>query len=339
MGTETDTQADPASAPAGGAPLPTGSPASEVIRAEGLSKSYPGGPTAVDALDLSASEGEVFGLLGPNGAGKTTTVGMLTTLVTPTAGLAFVGGVDVVAEPALAKQYLGVVPQANNLDNDLTVAENLYFHGRYFGMSARAARTAAEGMLERFRLAGRGRDKVEHLSGGMVRRLQLARALMHSPAVAFLDEPTAGLDPQSRLALWDIVGGLRAEGQTVLLTTHSMEEAERFCDRVAIMDHGRILASDTPERLKRTYGGAGVVFVQGDGDLDEFAGALRALEWVREAEKAEGGVRVRVAGGDGAPSAVAALAERVGVKVTNLAVSEDSLEAVFINLTGRELRE
>lgn len=313
----------------------------EVIRAEGLSKIYPGGLRAVDELDLSVHEGEVFGLLGPNGAGKTTTVGMLTTLVLPTGGRAFVGGVDVVADPAMAKQYLGVVPQANDLDNSLTVFENLYFHGRYFGMGARTARSEANRMLERFRLADRGKDEVEQLSGGMLRRLQLARALMHGPAVAFLDEPTAGLDPQSRLALWDIVAELKAEGQTVLLTTHYMEEAERFCDRVAIMDHGRLLALDTPQGLVRAYGAAGIMFVRGTGDLAALAAELEVLAWVHEAAAAaaDGGVRVRHDGSDGALSSVMAVAERSGVRVTDVAVSDDSLEAVFISLTGRELRE
>ncbi len=311
----------------------------EVIRAEGLCKRYPGGLRAVDDLDLSVREGEVFGLLGPNGAGKTTTVGMLTTLVLPTGGRAFVGGVDVVADPAMAKQYLGVVPQANDLDNSLTVFENLYFHGRYFGMGAKTARAAANRMLEQFRLADRGRDKVEQLSGGMARRLQLARALLHGPAVAFLDEPTAGLDPQSRLALWDIVGELRAEGQTVLLTTHYMEEAERFCDRVAIMDHGRILALDTPEGLKHSFGAAGIMLVRGSGDLDRLADELSALDWVHEAVAADDGVRIRLERSDGALSPVMALAEQSDVRVTDVTVSDDSLEAVFISLTGRELRE
>ncbi|MPZ65286.1 MAG: ATP-binding cassette domain-containing protein [Pseudonocardiaceae bacterium] len=311
----------------------------EVIRAEGLSKTYPGGLRAVDGLDLSVREGEVFGLLGPNGAGKTTTVGMLTTLVLPTGGRAFVGGVDVVADPAMAKQYLGVVPQANDLDNSLTVFGNLYFHGRYFGMRARTARARANRMLERLRLEGRGKDKVEQLSGGMLRRLQLARALMHGPAVAFLDEPTAGLDPQSRLALWDIVAELKAEGQTVLLTTHYMEEAERFCDRVAIMDHGRILALDTPDELKRSYGAAGIMLIRGTGDLAALAGKLAAQDWVHEAVAADGSVRVRADDSDGALSSVMTLAEGSGVKVSDVAVSEDSLEAVFISLTGKELRE
>ena len=198
--------------------------------------------------------GEIFGLLGPNGAGKTTTVGMLTTRVIPTGGTASVGGIDVVAHPALAKQVIGVVPQTNTLDRSLDVYENLYFHGRYFGMNHRRARAWRQDFLDRFRLADRARAEVDHLSGGMAQRLMVARAIMHEPRILFLDEPTAGLDPQSRIALWDVVRELHADGQTILLTTHYMEEADQLCDRVAIMDHGKLLALDTPAQLKATVG-------------------------------------------------------------------------------------
>jgi ABC-2 type transport system ATP-binding protein len=318
---------------------PAGVPGTEVIRTEGLTKAYPGGLAAVNNLDLSVYAGEIFGLLGPNGAGKTTIIGMLTTLVLPTGGQAWVAGVDVVADPALAKQFMGVVPQANNLDNNLTVFENLYFHGRYFGMGAGAAHRAADDLLERLRLAGRGRDRVEHLSGGMVRRLLLGRALMQGPAIIFLDEPTAGLDPQSRLALWDILDALHQGGQTILLTTHDMDVADRFCDRVAIMDHGRILALDAPEVLKRSLGSGTSVIVRGEGDLDRLVVRLDALAWARDCRRTEAGVRVVLDRGEGALPTVMSLAEEAGVKISDVAVSEDSLETVFINLTGRELRE
>ena len=223
-----------------------------VIQTQDLVKVYRGGISAVVGLDLSVSRGEVFGLLGPNGAGKSTTVGMLTTRILPTRGSALVGGVDVVAEPARVKRVLGVVSQVNTLDRELTVWENLYYHGRYFGMSATQARAATDRLLERFRLAERADAKVESLSGGMARRLMVARAVLHRPPVLFLDEPTAGLDPQSRLTLWDLIAELREEGHTALLTTHFMEEADRLCDRVAIMDHGRVLALNTPATLKRS---------------------------------------------------------------------------------------
>jgi ABC-2 type transport system ATP-binding protein len=236
-------------------------PTDEVIRTEGLTKIFPGGVKAVDSLDLSLRRGEIFGLLGPNGAGKTTTVGMLTSMVIPTEGRAFVGGVDVIAHPALAKQAIGVVPQTNTLDRSLSVWENLYFHGRFFGMSARDAKAEATRLLERLLLADRASAEVLALSGGMAQRLMVARAVMHRPAILFLDEPTAGLDPQGRIALWSILEELHTEGQTILLTTHYMEEADQYCHRVAIMDHGRILALDSPSGLKRGVGADTIVTV------------------------------------------------------------------------------
>src|SRR5438046_706586 len=227
-------------APDGQTGAPAGAPGPvEVIRTDALTKTYRTGQiAAVDHLGLSVRAGEIFGLLGPNGAGKTTTVGMLTTRVVPTSGTAVVGGVDVVAHPAVAKQAIGVVHQTNTLDRSLTVWENLYFHGRYFGMSARGAREAADRVLGQFRLADRAKADVAALSGGMAQRLMVARAILHRPHILFLDEPTAGLDPQSRIALWEILGELHDAGQTILLTTHYMEEADQLCSRLAIMDHG-----------------------------------------------------------------------------------------------------
>jgi ABC-2 type transport system ATP-binding protein len=225
-----------------------------IIWTEGLTKVYGGGLTAVDGVELRIEEGEVFGLLGPNGAGKTTTVGMLTTRVIPTSGRAVVGGLDVTVEPSRVKQVIGVVPQRNTLDRSLTVWENLYYHGRYFGMGAKAARAAADEMLGAFRLSSRAKSGVHTLSGGMAQRLMVARAVLHRPAVLFLDEPTAGLDPQSRIALWEILHRLHADGQTMLLTTHHMEEADQFCDRLAIMDRGHVLAFGTPADLKQSVG-------------------------------------------------------------------------------------
>ncbi len=210
-----------------------------VIRTVELTKVYAGADfRAVDGLNLSVAAGEIFGLLGPNGAGKTTTAGMLTTRVIPSSGQAFVGGIDVVAQPSLAKQILGIVSQQNTLDRQLTVWENLYFHGRLFGIGARESRRVADRLLEQFQLSDWSKASVYALSGGMAQRLMVARAIFHRPAVLFLDEPTAGLDPQGRLALWELLGELNAEGQTILLTTHYMQEAERLCGRVAIMDHG-----------------------------------------------------------------------------------------------------
>jgi len=228
-----------------------GTPSETVIRTVSLTKTYPKADfNAVDGLDLEVRRGELFGLLGPNGAGKTTTVGMLTTRVVPTSGTAHIGDVDVIARPALVKQIIAVVSQQNTLDRSLTVRENLYFHGLLFGIPSRQSRLTADSLLERFQLSKWADASVFTLSGGMAQRLLVARAIFHRPAVLFLDEPTGGLDPQSRLALWEILGQLVADGQTIMLTTHNMEEADQLCDRVAIIDHGRILALDTPAALK-----------------------------------------------------------------------------------------
>lgn len=313
----------------------------EVIRTDGLTKVYSARGidiTAVDRLDLTVCRGEIFGLLGPNGAGKTTTVGMLTSMVVPTGGHAWVGGVDVVAEPARAKQVLGVVPQGNTLDRSLDVYETLYFHGRYFGMSSRAARTEAYELLDRFRLRDRARAEVDQLSGGMAQRLMVARAIMHRPQVLFLDEPTAGLDPQSRLALWELVGELHGQGQTILLTTHYMEEADQLCDRVAVMDHGRILALDTPAALKESIGAGAEVRLAVTGDPDGLAQHMRALDAVTDARVVDGVAHVWMRGRPQLPSVIAH-ADAGGFSVTDVHVTEPSLESVFISLTGKDLRE
>ena len=311
----------------------------EVITADGLSKTFPGGIHAVMDLELHVRAGEIFGLLGPNGAGKTTTVGMLSTRVVPSAGSACVGGVDVVAHPALAKQTIGVVAQSNTLDRSLTVWENLYYHCRYFGLGATAARARADQLLEQFRLADRAQASVYALSGGMAQRLMVARSIAHSPHILFLDEPTAGLDPQSRLALWEILRELHDVGLTVLLTTHYMEEADRLCDRVAIMDHGRVLALDTPDGLKASVDADTVVEVTVEGDGAALTEALARMRDVVRAEPGEHTARVFFHGSRGIVPRVVAEAEAQGFPVTDISVSEPTLETVFITLTGKELRE
>ena len=319
----------------------TGGIDESVIRVEALTKVYTGrfgNVTAVDELDLEVRRGEIFGLLGPNGAGKTTTVGMLTTMVIPTSGRAWVGGVDVVAEPARAKQILGVVPQGNTLDRSLDVYETLYFHGRYFGMGARESRRLTLELLEQLRLADRATAEVDQLSGGLAQRLMVARAIMHRPQILFLDEPTAGLDPQSRLALWEIVGDLHSRGQTILLTTHYMEEADQLCGRVAIMDHGVFLALDTPAGLKHSIGADTEVCLTGTGDVDALAGHMRSLEHVTDARVVDGVVHVWMRGRPKLPALIAD-ADAAAFSVSDVHVTEPTLETVFINLTGKDLRE
>jgi ABC-2 type transport system ATP-binding protein len=313
----------------------------EVIRCEKLTKRYhDGNILAVDQLDMTVHHGEIFGLLGPNGAGKTTTVGMLTTLVVPTGGKAVVAGIDVVAHPALVKQVIGVVAQTNNLDRALTVWENLYYHGLFFGMKSRESREAADKLLVDFRLSERGKAEVMAISGGMAKRLQVARALMHKPSVLFLDEPTAGLDPQARLALWEILNKLHAEGQTILLTTHYMEEADAICDRLAIMDHGHILAVNTPKGLKESVGADSIVTISATGNLDALAKLLQdKIEGATKALRVDGTIKLHIKGVSGVLPKVVSVAEQGGFNITDLSVAEPTLENVFINLTGKELRD
>src|SRR5580658_993557 len=315
--------------------------AAGIIHTEDLTKVYPGTDfAAVDRLNLDVCAGEIFGLLGPNGAGKTTTAGMLTTRVVPTSGRALLAGVDVAAHPALAKQLSGIVSQQNPLDRQLTVWENLYFHGRLFGMGAKASRKIADDLLEQFHLTRWAKASVYALSGGMAQRLMVARAIFHRPSVLFLDEPTAGLDPQSRLALWDLLGELHRAGQTILLTTHYMEEADRLCERVAIMDHGKILALDTPAALKQSIGADTVVTVKTTGDLARLGELLAAdVEGVTRTRVADDKLELHMQGADRLVPRIVLVAERGGYDLVDLSVAEPSLETVFINLTGRELRE
>jgi ABC-2 type transport system ATP-binding protein len=312
-----------------------------VIRTVALTKIYEGTDfKAVDELNLEVQTGEIFGLLGPNGAGKTTTAGMLTTRVIPTSGHATVGGIDVVAHPAKAKQLLGIVSQQNTLDRQLTVWENLYYHGLLFGIPARRSRDIADELLAEFHLSKWAKASVYALSGGMAQRLMVARAIFHRPAVLFMDEPTAGLDPQSRLALWEILGRLNEQGQTILLTTHYMEEADQLCGRVAIMDHGKILALDTPAALKASVGADTLVTVLSAADPQALGDHLKAtVEGVIAAREIEGGIELHVKGADRILPRVVEAAESGGFDIVDLRVSETTLETVFINLTGKDLRE
>jgi ABC-2 type transport system ATP-binding protein len=310
-----------------------------VIQTRGLVKRYPPDTLAVDGLDLEVCRGEFFGLLGPNGAGKTTTIGMLTTRIIPTSGEALVGGLDVRAHPVEVKRMIGVVTQDNTLDRRLTAWENLYYHGRYFGLSRSVARQEADRALQLVRLEDRARHFVDQLSGGMQQRLLIGRALVHRPEVLFLDEPTAGIDPQGRLALWEILLGLHREGQTILLTTHYMEEAEELCQRVAIMDRGRILALGSPEELRRSIGAETVLTLQFEPVTNDVMTALIALPGVRGLESSSGGLMVYVDGDHGLLPQVVQTVLAEGVALQDVSVRTPTLETVFIKLTGRDLRE
>jgi ABC-2 type transport system ATP-binding protein len=264
---------------------------------------------------------------------------MLTTRVIPTSGSARIGDVDVLAHPTAAKRLIGVVSQTNTLDRSLSVWENLYHHGKYFGMSTRASRARADELLERFRLADRAGADVNTLSGGMAQRLMVARSIVHRPSILFLDEPTSGLDPQSRLALWEILGEVHADGQTILLTTHYMEEADRLCSRVAIMDHGHLLALDRPDALKRTVGADTILMVRTDGDAEALVDVVQGIEGVDNASVVEGEVMIATRATDGLLARLIQAAESNGFPVRDVSVAEPTLETVFITLTGKELRE
>ncbi|MGD0940287.1 MAG: ABC transporter ATP-binding protein [Terracidiphilus sp.] len=312
-----------------------------IVEVENLTKIYASKlrVVAVDGIDLELKQGEIFGLLGPNGAGKTTTISIATTRTLPTSGTVRIAGIDVVRHPAHARRHIGVVPQFNTLDRSLTVYENLYFHCRYFGFSHNEAKARALELLTQFMLSERRDVYPPQLSGGLAQRVQIARAIAHRPTVLFLDEPSAGLDPQSRMAMWEAVQGLHNEGITVLLTTHYMEEADSLSDRLAIIDHGRVLALGSPQKLKDTFG-AHTVFdlkLRSHDALEPIVATLKQREDVTSAEITPEGLRVIAAGSDGLlPELVQAT---TGHGLRDLQIAEPSLETVFIQLTGRDLRE
>jgi ABC-2 type transport system ATP-binding protein len=312
-----------------------------IVEITGLRKVYAGkNPvTAVDGIDLRVSAGMIYGLLGPNGAGKTTTISIATTRAMPTAGSVLIAGVDVVAHAAIARRSIGVVPQYNTLDRSCTVEENIFFHCLYFGMSRAESRARTAQLLEQFRLSDRAKAYPQALSGGLAQRLQIARAIAHRPKVLFLDEPSAGLDPQSRLAMWEAVTGLRGEGITVVLTTHYMEEADELCDRLAIIDHGKILVEDTPSALKASIGGEKIYDLRmKEAQLgDQLVSRLSAMQGVTGVETIEGGLRVLAKAQDGLLAGVVTAASEFGLR--DVTTAEPSLETVFIRLTGRDLRE
>jgi ABC-2 type transport system ATP-binding protein len=313
-----------------------------IVSISGLSKVYQDKNqrvTAVDGIDLSVEKGELFGLLGPNGAGKTTTIGICTTRILPTRGTVNIAGIDVVAHPAASRRNIGVVPQYNTLDRSLTIFENLYFHCKYFGYSNAEARERSKTLLAQFHLEERITSFPSQLSGGLQQRVQIARAIAHRPAVLFLDEPSAGLDPQSRIAMWDAVRLLREEGITVVLTTHYMEEADELCDRVAIMDHGKVLALDAPAHLKTNLGADTIIELtlrQNDGK-QPLIDRLGALAQIKGLEEITGGLRLFAQGTDGLLPEILQAANNYGVR--DIRMNEPNLETVFIRLTGRDLRE
>jgi ABC-2 type transport system ATP-binding protein len=315
----------------------------DAVEVRELRKVYKTGQKpAVDGLSFTVRRGEVFGLLGPNGAGKTTTVGVLTTRVRPTAGQAFVEGVDVVADSKRARQLLAVVPQRNNLDRSLNARQNLLFHAAYHGIGPAERKKLADDILERMGLKDHEKALVDTLSGGQAQRLMIARALMHRPKVLFLDEPSTGLDPQARLFVHERVAALHADGVTVVLTTHDMDEATKLCDRVGIVDHGRLLTLDTPAELTKSLPGSNTVSVTVGLNGHEPAKITQALSEVDGAQQVEdvsGMFRVYTDADTSVTlPAVLNVLRDLDVVVSDVAIGKPSLEDVFIHLTGRELR-
>lgn len=312
-----------------------------IVEIEGLRKVYEGKQrvVAVDGIDLSVRPGELYGLLGPNGAGKTTTISICTTRALPTAGHVRIAGIDVVKSPALARRCIGVVPQYNTLDRSCTVYENIHFHCLYFGFSSTEAKARTGQLLEQFHLTERAAAYPSQLSGGLAQRVQIARAIAHRPKVLFLDEPSAGLDPQSRIAMWEAVRNLRQEGITVVLTTHYMEEADELCERVAIIDHGKILVEDTPSALKSSVGAQRVyeLDLRSQQGLPQLVRALEGKPGVTSVESTAKGLRILAEGTEGLLPEVVHAANPYGLR--DLTITETSLETVFIRLTGRDLRE
>jgi ABC-2 type transport system ATP-binding protein len=295
---------------------------------------------ALDGISLDVTPGEIFCLLGPNGAGKSTTVGALTTRVRPTSGQAFIGEHDVWKNQVAVKRLIGVVAQRPNLDFSLTAREILTFHGAYFGLTSQERSKRAVALLDRFKLTDRADQIVRGFSGGMMQRLSIARAMMHDPQVLFLDEPSAGLDPQTRLLLWEIVREYNQSGKTILLTTHNMEEADALCKRLAIIDHGRVIALGTPRDLKGAVPGGFLLRLRFGHQSPELLQRFKTLTGVTEVRATDGGGADLYADRGGSLVAeVANLASAAGVELCDVHISEPSLENLFLHHTGRSLRE
>jgi ABC-2 type transport system ATP-binding protein len=304
------------------------------IDIRGLAKSY-GDLTAVADFSLTIQKGTIFGLLGPNGAGKTTLIRMLTTQLRPTAGIACVEGHDVQAEGKRVRALIGVVPQENNLDRYLTARENLVLHARLHGLPATVYQQRIDELLELTGLTGRQHDFPDTFSGGMQRRLVVARALVHTPRVLFLDEPTTGLDPQSRRAVWDYIQSLK-QAMTIFLTTHYMDEADALCERIVIMDHGRTLVDGSAAELKQRISRLHSYELQFRGDGGQYAALLQGLPFVTGVTRTGNGYRLTLSGEE----FLKPLLDAVGNHdLRAICLREPSLEDVFIELTGRHVRE
>lgn len=311
----------------------------KAVEVFGITKNY-GSLVAVDNVSFNVMEGEIFGFLGPNGAGKTTLVRILTTLIKPTSGNARVGGHDVIRDPEAVRYEIGVVPQAMTSDLDLTGFENMDIYGRFYGIPSRERKKRIHDLLETIGLTARAKDLVASYSGGMRRRLEIARVLVHRPKILFLDEPTIGLDPQGRLVVWDFLRKLReGDSMTIFLTTHYMEEAETLCSRVAIIDSGKVIALGSPDELKSQIPGNDIVTLTIENISEALADKIRSLPFVHTSNVEESSIRVYVDNGAQNLPALIEEAKASGEKVLSATVQEQSLEDVFIHYTGKSIRE
>jgi len=310
------------------------------IEVDHIVKKY-GDFTAVDNVSFQVKEGEIFGLLGPNGAGKSTLIRMMTTLIPITAGRAFISGHDVAREPDLARRAIGVIPQALTSDLDLTIEENLNIYAKLYDVPAKQRKAAIEELLELVDLTKWREAQTKTLSGGMRRRLEIARGLVHSPRIFFLDEPTTGLDPVSRVSVWEMLTNIKAHRQlTILITTHYMDEADRLCDRIAIVDHGKLVALDTPAALKASVPGSNVIEVQFENAPADWEQQLRKLSDVTSVQHESAGMyRILTSNGTHTTTELVESAVHAKVGVKSLSVQNTTLDDVFVHYTGRQLRD
>ena len=321
-------------------PDPLHRQAPAAIRVENIVKKY-GDFEAVKGVSFNVADGEIFGLLGPNGAGKSTLIRMMTTLIPVTSGKAIVGGHDVSKDSDAVRRMIGVIPQALTSDQDLTVEENLSIYAKLYSVPRVQREKNIAEVLEAVDLTKWRKAQTKTLSGGMRRRLEIARGLVHDPRIFFLDEPTTGLDPVSRIAVWEMLNNLKkTRNLTMLLTTHYMEEADRLCDRIAIVDHGTLVALGTPVELKQSVPGSNVVEVQFNREDPEWKSRLEAMPDVTEVQSQSAGVyRVLTSDGSQTTSELVQMANALGEKLTSLSVQNTSLDDVFVHYTGRQLRD
>ena len=319
---------------------PLNGKASAAIAVEKIVKKY-GDFEAVKGVSFEVADGEIFGLLGPNGAGKSTLIRMMTTLIPVTAGRALVGGHDVTREANAVRNMIGVIPQAITSDQDLTFEDNLSIYAKLYSVPKVQREKNIADVLEAVDLTKWRGAQTKTLSGGMRRRLEIARGLVHDPRIFFLDEPTTGLDPVSRIAVWEMLNNLKKKRNlTMLLTTHYMEEADRLCDRIAIVDHGNLVALGTPVELKQSVPGSNVVEVQFARECDEWKARLEALPEVTEVQSQSAGVyRVLTSNGSQTTTQLVEMAASLGEQLSSLSVQNTSLDDVFVHYTGRQLRD